>query len=294
MEKEHKGKNKIWVLLAVIFASVALISAGMLIGNKLIEIRASKALEDLTEQTNDIESPVETDTHAPDETGETAETEAEKPWSEYTLDEKYQAYYDTYGIEVPRKNIDFEDLKANTNADIYAWLYVPGTNVDYPVVQHPTDDSYYLDYNLDGSKGYPGGTYTELCNSKDFSDRLTVIYGHYLKNGKAFGSLHNFEDETVFEENRYIYVYTPDDILVYEIFTAREASDVHLIKGYEWDDESWVEYLNEALKASAKDDHSIASYDFDADDKVLTLSTCMRNAPSKRYLVQGVLLDEAR
>ena len=40
------------------------------------------------------------------------------------------------GIEIPEKDIDFAALQEE-NSDVYAWIYVPGTNVDYPVLQHP-------------------------------------------------------------------------------------------------------------------------------------------------------------
>ena len=47
--------------------------------------------------------------------------------------------------------IDFNKLQTEENSDIYAWIQVDGTTVDYPVLQHPTDDSYYLMHNIDGS-----------------------------------------------------------------------------------------------------------------------------------------------
>lgn len=87
------------------------------------------------------------------------------------------------GIEIPEKDIDFAALKEE-NSDVYAWIYVPGTNVDYPVLQHPTDDAYYLEHNMDGSKGLPGCIYSESVNTKDFTDPNTVLYGHNMKNGK--------------------------------------------------------------------------------------------------------------
>ncbi len=52
------------------------------------------------------------------------------------------------------RTVDFTALQEDTNADIYAWIYIPDTRIDYPVLQHPSDDTYYLNYNLDGSKGY--------------------------------------------------------------------------------------------------------------------------------------------
>ena len=74
---------------------------------------------------------------------------------------------------------DFGQLHEQ-NQDIYAWIVVPGTQVDYPLLQSETDN-YYLDYNLDHSKGYPGCIYTNQCNRKDFSDYNTVLYGHNMK-----------------------------------------------------------------------------------------------------------------
>ncbi len=292
--KQNNQRKKIWLVLAIVFLLVALVSGGICLQQHLVRKQAQDERDKLASLVNELKEDTE-DTASEETLEQTVTSEPEKDWKDYTLEEKYQAYLDTYGIEVPKKNLDFGELQETVNADIYAWLYVPGTNVDDPVVQHPTDDSYYLYYNLDGSKGYPGGIYTEAsCNGKDFTERMTVIYGHNMKNGKGFGTLHNFEDSAVFEENRYIFIYLPDDIKVYEIFAAYEGSSNHIIYGHEWDDNSWVQYLSDTLLADGSKDNALDTYEFHADDRVLTLSTCVRNVPNKRYLVQGVLLDEAR
>ena len=54
-----------------------------------------------------------------------------------------------YGIDVPEKNIDFDKLHKEVSEDIYAWIYIPNTHIDYPVFQHSTDNSYYLEHNID-------------------------------------------------------------------------------------------------------------------------------------------------
>ena len=59
---------------------------------------------------------------------------------------------------------------------------LPGTEIEYPILQHPSDNSYYFMHNIDGSYGYPGCIYTENLNSKDITDNNTVIYGHNVKN----------------------------------------------------------------------------------------------------------------
>ena len=115
--------------------------------------------------------------------------------------------------------IDFEYLKT-LNEDIYAWITVPGTIIDYPILQHPTDDSYYLHHNLDGSYGYPGCIYTESLNTKDFEDPNTVIYGHNMKAGTMFAELHKFEDGEFFSANDEVVIYLPEKALHYQIFAA--------------------------------------------------------------------------
>ena len=194
------------------------------------------------------------------------------------------------GISMPEKEINFDSLKESVNKDIYAWVYIPDSKIDYPVVQHPTDNEYYLNYNLDGSKGYPGCIYTEDYNKKDFSDRQTVIYGHNMKDGTMFAGLHRFEDENYFNEHPYIYIYTEDDVFVYQIFAAYKFSSTHLILGFDLaNDDLYVGYLNSILESREMGrvvDDSVA---FDKDSKVLTLSTCVANVPNQRFLVLRLL-----
>lgn len=115
--------------------------------------------------------------------------------------------------------VKFGELQS-VNPDVYAWITVPGTEIDYPILQHPSDNSYYLMHNIDGSYGYPGCIYTENLNSKDFTDNNTVIYGHNMKNGSMFAQLHKFEDPDFFRGNREVLIYLPDEVLHYTIFAA--------------------------------------------------------------------------
>ena len=90
--------------------------------------------------------------------------------------------------------------------DIYAWINIPNTNINYPVVQHPTTDGYYLKYSAMKKASKSGAIYSELKSSKDFSDKNTVLYGHNMLNGSMFRDLHKFrKDETFWNENKYIY-----------------------------------------------------------------------------------------
>ncbi len=195
--------------------------------------------------------------------------------------------------EAMNKIIDFENLQQNTNADIYAWISIPDTNIDYPVLQHPTNDLYYLDYNLDGTKGYPGCIYSEIKNSKEFTDFNTVLYGHNMKNGTMFHDLHNYEDSKYMEEHPYLYVYLPDKTLKYEIFAAYQYDDRHLLYSFDYKSENVRKgYLEDILDMKSMSAVINKDISVSADSKIITMSTCVGNQSTKRFLVQAILLDD--
>ena len=175
-----------------------------------------------------------------------------------------------------------EALDKGTNEDIYAWIYIPDTEIDYPVFQHPGDNSYYLNHNLDGSRGYPGCIYTEDYNNKDFSDPDTVLYGHNMKDGAMFAGLRNYSDSEYMEAHPYVYIYTEDGMLVYEIFAAYQAGDGHIL------------YVHDGFKDRKVFEECVLKKgaEVTADSRILTMSTCISGRPENRFLVQGVLLND--
>lgn len=263
---EKKKQNKLlYIILPIILAAVI---AGVMLFNKKEE----------PEQTaeEEKEAPVKTEEEAPEEP---------EPVKRDILAE--------LGITVPEKNLDWEGLWAQ-NGDIYAWIYIPGTNIDYPVLQHPSDDVFYLDHNLDGSAGYPGCIYTEPSwNYKGFLDRNTVLYGHDLLDGTMFTQLHNFEDEAFFQANRYAFIYMPDKVFAYDIFAAYEYTDEHLLYNYNLEsDAGYQEYLDKVFGVRDMGAHFRDGVQVGIQNKIITMSTCIAEKPDNRYLVQGVLLND--
>ena len=171
----------------------------------MVQKNAQKEYEKLSAQVNDLQNQVnDNQINIPSDTQTETENVAQEVQTEDSeLEQK--------GIEIPQKNLNWKKLKG-VNQDIYAWIYIPGTGVDYPVLQHPSDDSYYLNYNMNGTRGYPGCIYTEKANSKEFTDFDTVVYGHNMRNDTMFASLHNYEDQTFFNNFPYIYVYTKEKV----------------------------------------------------------------------------------
>ena len=201
---------------------------------------------------------------------------------------------ESLGIPVPDKEVDIVALQEETNEDIYAWIYIPDTVIDYPIVQDPDDNTYYLSHNLDGSDGYPGCIYSENYNSTDFTDSHTVLYGHNMSDGSMFGDLDDYSDETFFEEHPYIYIYTETRLFAYEIYAAYRSGDEHLLLNYDLTDTSvFQEYLTTA-QTTAENARGIytASWEPTGEEHILTLSTCVAANETKRYLVQAILVEE--
>lgn len=124
-------------------------------------------------------------------------------------------------------HVDFDALREE-NPDIFAWLYVPGTGIDAPILQSPVSDDYYKTHQADGQEGETGALYTEMPNMMDMCDFNTIIHGKDDKDGDLFAGLHKFEDPDFFEGNEKFYIYLPDNVLTYEIFAAYydEGSDI--------------------------------------------------------------------
>lgn len=192
--------------------------------------------------------------------------------------------------------IDFETLQSQ-NSDIYAWITVGNTEVDYPIVQSPSDDSFYLKRDALTKKwSDKGAIYTELVNSKDFSDPVTLIYGHNGYGSSMFTTLHRFEDEEFFNGNEYFYIYTPSRRLTYQIISAFKYDDRHIMNNFNFanpaDLQEWQNYVLNPESSALKKVRTDLDTTVDENSKIVVLSTCITNQKSNRFLVCGVLTED--
>ena len=219
---------------------------------------------------NELRTYVDRNTEAKTEHADTTETAA-------------TAWY-------PDLKVDFQGL-ISQNKDICAWIYIPGTDVDYPVLQG-TDNSYYLTHDAYGEYSPDGSIFVDAGCSRKFDDFDTIIYGHNMSTGTMFKTLHNYEDDEFWKENRNVYVYLPDRVLRYEVFAAYRTNDRHILTYNDFSDKEVREnYLNNIKEKNF--DEGIVKFDQNIDiySLILTLSTCC-GMDGKRWLVQSVKIDE--
>ena len=174
--------------------------------------------------------------------------------------------------------VDF-DYYQKKNPDIYAWIEIPGTDIDHPVLQNPDDDEYYTKYSWENKKSSKGSIFTQATyNTKDFSDPVTLIYGHRTNDGSMFGQLQKtYSDEEGFKEAEEIIIYLPDKELHYKVFASLPYGNEHILHYYNFTRLRMREtFFNNVFSASGvgvninEDNHSADK------DGIVILSTCLR------------------
>lgn len=190
----------------------------------------------------------------------------------------------------PENPVDFESLQKR-NSDVYAWIVVPNTKINYPIVQNEQTD-FYLRRSLDKEYLFAGCIYTNKVNSKDFSDPVTVVYGHNMRDDTMFCMLHEFENKDFFDQNKYFYIYTPGRKLTYEIVSALKYDNRRITVAYDFSDPEQIESYQYSILNPKFDLFNSRNIALDVNSKIVTLSTCVANRPSYRYLVNGVLIND--
>ena len=185
------------------------------------------------------------------------------------------------------------------NSDVVAWIKWTGEGsvIDYPVCQSTPDEGedYYLDHDIEKADSISGAIYMQQVDAPDFSDYITVLYGHNMRNGSMFKGLHNFYDKTYFdnEENRTFLVQTADKLLTYKVYAAvRFGNDLIPGKYNDTVPEARSQFLSDIAACRDMTSHIDTSMNVTEEDKLLVMSTCVANTHDYRYVVVAVLQDE--
>lgn len=189
--------------------------------------------------------------------------------------------------------IDFKALQAE-NPDVFAWLYIPGTDIDYPVLQSEESDTYYENHDKFRKESEEGAVYTELANMKNMCDFNTVLHGKGNANG-TFSELYKFADPEFFRTHEEIYLYLEDNLLTYEVFAAFERDDTSLIRTYDFTYISGCEEFLGDLYGSREMGKNIREgwEDVTPYHFLITLTTTSQTNPDKQYVVVAALVNDA-
>ena len=278
--KNDKRKIKIIVLTAliVVFGVILIVTAITLTQRWMNDSQAVQTNKETQESSAESLVP---GTSAPP--GATYATDAEITTGE-------QPVIDDQPVDNP---VDFKEMREQ-NPDVYSWIYIRDTQISLPVLQSSVDDNFYLNHDWQKNDVFAGAIYSQSKNKRDYSDRVTVLYGHNMANGSMFANLFYFMDDDFFDSHRYFYVFTEDRKLTYEVVSAFEYDNRHILNSFDFKDDavfqSWLD--------NAKNPHSLYSkvrdsVKLDLNSKMLVLSTCT-DTGDNRFLVQGVLVKDEK
>lgn len=170
------------------------------------------------------------------------------------------------------------------HSDSVAWLYIPDTNIDYPIMQSG-DNEYYSHRAVDGSYLYAGSLFMDYRNSSDFTDFNSVIYGHNMGNATCFADIPNYENEEYFMNHSYGWLTTDDDVRLIDFFAVARTSDTSGLYLADPTFEEWDSQLRNC--AGIYKEIGISP-----DDNLITLSTCTSAEGNSRTILVGKIIEE--
>ena len=197
-----------------------------------------------------------------------------------TTDTEETVEAETAPVQIQWPEVDFEAL-AQVNRDIVGWIYVPGTVINYPVVQG-ADNEYYLKHLFNGKTNSSGCIYLDCGAEGDFTSMNSVLHGHHMKNGSMFAGICKYKDQSYFDEHPTAILLTPDGNYQVEFFSGYVCE----VTADAWDydfDEAW---LDKRIRSSCFD----AEVTPTMDDRILTLSTCSYEFKDARFVLHGILV----
>lgn len=137
----------------------------------------------------------------------------------YNQKEEYKKAETEYEqLQKKEKNIDFGELK-KLNKDIVAWIKIPGTRINYPIVQG-SDDEEYLHRTFLKKRNSSGAIFLEVKCKKDFTSENNIIYGHHMRNGTMFADLVKLRDQRFVKKHDLIQLYLPEKTIDLTIVSA--------------------------------------------------------------------------
>lgn len=189
--------------------------------------------------------------------------------------------------EAAQYHAKFEWLK-QINPDIYGWIKISDSEVDYPIVRGD-DNAYYLDHAYTGEYMIVGSIFADYrTNDRILNNFNTILYGHNMENGSMFHVVELMtEDEELFNNAR-IEICTPDGIYTYAPISVYEtnAYDEYFRMRFASTD-AFISFAEEILEKSVYP----RTATFKETDRILTLSTCTNEEYSGRFALHARLID---
>lgn len=185
------------------------------------------------------------------------------------------------------QSVDYLAEGRKVNPQIVAWLTVPDSEIDFPIVRCD-DNEYYLDHDFENNVSYMGAPFLDCRNSADFSDFNSVVYGHNISNKYMFYPLLNFKNKDYFDSHVCAYLTLTDKkYRINFVACAVIESDGFAYNTVFLSEKERVLFLKTAKEKA------VCSIDFEpeelADKEFCTFSTCSYEFSDARTVLIGYL-----
>ena len=184
-------------------------------------------------------------------------------------------------------NLSFEELKLK-NKDVFAWIDIYGTKIDYPIVQGQ-DNSEYLNKTVLGEFSTAGSIFLDHRNDKEFTDFQDILYGHYMAERKMFGDMELFKDKSFFDTHKYGVIHRTDKPSIgieFFAFMKTVGTDKTILSPAKLKEEKsdLVKHIYESATYSR-------DIDFSNNENIIILDTCDLSITNGRYILAGKLTN---
>ena len=166
--------------------------------------------------------------------------------------------------------------------DVKGWISIPGTCVDYPVLQSSADDpEYYLRRTYKGEHRTAGSIFFQWDCSPE--SKNLVVYGHNMSDGTMFAVLQKMADEAFRNEHSKILLQTSDGLREYQIAAVLKTDITKLrFNRTEFADHAdFLSFQKELFAQSLYESQTIPGEDC----RLLTLVTCSYEWENARTVV---------
>lgn len=175
------------------------------------------------------------------------------------------------------------------NEDCVAWIQIPDSPMDYPVMHTPEDQQYYIRRDFYEKNSVSGTPF--MGDQCDVDSDSVIVYGHNMKNGTMFGSLDLYDDKEYWSKHPVIHFATLEEDRDYEVVAAfRTRIYGEQEQGFRYyqyvgdlEEEEFQEFLDQIDQVKIYD----TGVDVKYGDQLLILSTCSYHTTEGRYVVVG-------
>lgn len=220
-------------------------------------------------------------TDATQMTEDTTETHMETNCETSTTEPAPFVTSETLPAEVMQELTAQAEELNNTYPDAIGWLYIPGTNINYPIMQS-ADNDFYLHHAPDGRSLKAGSVFLDFRCENRFMNGVNIVYAHNMNNGSMFAGVTKFKDAGYFDSHRYGWLATSETVYRIDFFSAAVVDRYDSLYDGSVLSADWLPHLAEVSTI-------YEAIEFSDTDRFISLSTCSYEFENARTVLTGKL-----